>query len=134
MGTQRQADASMPAGILDDIAGGDPASGTAQVSAIFIGENKQPLPSGEEGELIDTAWIYYDDGTFEQYAEVGDKAVLFSKGGYLLSGGDFATEPADGVILTIHRTAKYADGELGEWDSTHDYDLGELDFLMVYPR
>ena len=37
--------------------------------------------------------------------------------------------------MTIHRTQKYQDGVgLTDYDSTHDYPVGGLDFIRVYPN
>ena len=45
--------------------------------------------------------------------------------------GDFATPKS---VLTLHRTQKYADGiGLVEYDSTHDYSMGKLGFIRIYP-
>ena len=46
------------------------------------------------------------------------------------SGGAFKKES----VLTLHRTKKYQDGTgLADYDSTHDYVIGELGFVRIYP-
>ena len=76
--------------------------------------------------------MYYDNGNFQQYAlmpKTGEE-LLFSTGDYVING-DFATPKS---ILKLHRTQKYADGiGLSEYDSTHDYTMGEQGFIRIYP-
>ena len=40
--------------------------------AVFAAPEAQPfpLPFGDEPDMLDTIWIFYGDGTFDQYAEV----------------------------------------------------------------
>ena len=83
-------------------------------------------------EYLPTIWLYYDDGTFEQYAVIdGVNDILFSRGDYSVTSDSFAND----YVLTIHRTQKYQDGTgLTDYDSTHDYVLGELGFIRIYSR
>ena len=100
--------------------------------AAFMQVDKQKLVrrDGSE-EYLPTMWFYYDDGSFQQYAILSDsEQVLFSSGEYSVTDDEFMNRS----VLTIHRTRKYQDGTgLAEYDSTHDYVIGELDFIRVYP-
>ena len=101
--------------------------------AAFMQVDKQKLvkQDGSE-EYLPTIWFYYDDGSFQQYAILKDKKqVLFSSGEYSITSADFANDS----VLTLHRTKKYQDGEgLADYDSTHDYTIGTLDFIRIYPN
>ena len=108
------------------------------VAAVFYGCDKQPyVESDGDQEMLDTWWVYYTNGTFEQFAIVEDvpakKVVLFSEGEYQLrEGSSFAYENAeDTYYITIHRTAKYSQGGLAPYDSVHDYELGALGFVRI---
>jgi len=104
------------------------------ITAVFMESNKQKLvmQDGTE-EYLPTIWIYYNNGTFEQFAVLPDgEDVLFSTGDYSLAGGGFADQSA---ILTLHRTQKYKDGVgLADYESIHDYEIGTLDFFRVFPK
>jgi len=109
-----------------------------KVAAVFYGCDKQPhLGLDGDQKLLDTWWIYYTNGTFEQFAIVDDdpakKVVLFSEGEYQLrEGSSFAYESAgEADFITIHRTKKYTQGGLTSYDSTHDYELGALGFARI---
>lgn len=100
--------------------------------AAYMQVNKQKLVKTDGGEeYLTTMWLYYDDGSFQQHAILSDGTdVLFSAGTYQINGS-FDVEKS---VLTLHRTQKYADGVgLAEYDSTHDYNIGELGFIRVYP-
>ena len=100
--------------------------------AAFMQVDKQKLvrTDGSE-EYLPTIWFYYNDGSFQQYAVVdGQNNVLFSCGDYSV------TDPAftEGAVLKIHRTQKYQDGTgLTDYNSTHEYVIGELGFIRVIP-
>ena len=103
-----------------------------ELAAAFMATNKQRLVrlDGSE-EYLSTMWFYYSDGTFCQYAFNGEEDMLFSSGDYTISGGGF---DVPGAVLRLHRTKKYQDGKgLADYDSTHDYTMGELDFMRIYP-
>ena len=108
------------------------------VSAVFSGVEKQPFTSSDRKEMmLDTIWIYYEDGSFEQYATLENEQVLFSMGTYELSeGADFVydkNEKAYGRI-TINRTKKLQqDMSLSDYESSHTYDLNFLGFTQIYP-
>ena len=108
-------------------------AGDRKITAAFLQADKQKLvrKDGTE-EYLPTMWFYYNDGTFCQFALLGGReTVLFSSGDYYVTGS-FAD---DSSVLTIHRDRKYADGVgLAPYDSTHDYVIGELDFLRIYPE
>ena len=100
--------------------------------AAFMQVDKQKLvrTDGSE-EYLTSIWFYYEDGSFEQYAICDGVDVLFSCGDYSVTDGVFV----DQSVLTIHRNRKYQDGiGLAEYDSTHDYVIGELDFIRIYPK
>ena len=71
------------------------------------------------------------NGTFQQYAVIdGEKDVLFSSGEYSVAE-EASTSKS---LITLHRTQKYQDGiGLADYDSTHEYVLGELGFIRVFP-
>ena len=104
-----------------------------ELEAVFMQAEKQKLVLEDGTEsYLSTIWMYYDNGSFQQYAlmpKTGEE-LLFSTGDYVING-DFATPKS---ILTLHRTQKYADGiGLSEYDSTHDYTMGEQGFIKIYP-
>lgn len=102
------------------------------IEAAFMQTDKQKLVREDGTEIyLSTMWFYYDDGSFRQYALTPeDEGVLFSTGDYSINGA--FDDPVS--ILTIHRTQKYADGiGLSAYDSMHDYVIGELDFLRIFP-
>lgn len=104
-----------------------------QLAAAFMQVDKQKLVRTDGSEAyLPTLWFYYDDGTFRQFAVMeGNENVLFSCGSYTVTDGMFTDES----VLTIHRTQKYQDGVgLADYDSTHDYRIGDLDFIRVYPK
>ena len=100
--------------------------------AAFMQVDKQKLvkKDGSE-EYLPTIWFYYNDGSFQQYAVIdGQEDVLFSCGDYSVTDDVFAPDS----VLTLHRTQKYQDGVgLSEYDSMHDYVVGELEFILIYP-
>ncbi len=104
------------------------------VSAIFQKEEAQKyIEDDEEAEFLDTIWIYYSDGTFEQYAMMDDTAVLFSSGTYAVVSGSFASLPeGEETSITIRRSSKYQNGEFAAYSSEHMYDLGTLGFDEIY--
>ena len=104
------------------------------VVAAFMQVDKQKLVKRDGSEtLLTTMWFYYEDGAFQQFAlSEGGEDILFSEGAYSVSNGSFVDKDS---VLTIHRTKKYQDGEgLAPYDSTHDYVIGELEFLRIYPE
>jgi hypothetical protein len=104
-----------------------------KLTAAFMQVNKQKLVKADGSEeYLPTIWFYYQDGSFEQHAIIdGQGDVVFSCGDYSITDPGF-TEKA---VLTIHRTMKYQDGiGLAEYDSTHDYVIGELDFIRIWPN
>ena len=104
-----------------------------EIAAAFLQADKQKLVK-EDGSTVylPTVWVYYSDGTFRQHALPGGReAILFSTGEYSVDG-DFSEKDS---VLTIHRNRKYMDGiGLADYDSTHDYVVGELDFIRIYPE
>ena len=86
--------------------------------------------------MLDTLWVYYSDGTFEQFAAIDDQLVLFSKGTYAFAeDGDFIYEvdETDHGDIIITRTHKYQAGAgLDAYESEHTYDLGTLGFDPLY--
>lgn len=106
------------------------------VSAIFVGIDKQP--SGGPDDLIDTIWIYYNDSTFEQYAEVDKEMLLFSQGNYHFeNNGNFVDGKKDSSKgqIVIDRNKKYQYGKgLLDYSSHHTYDLYALGFKCIWVR
>ncbi len=112
------------------------------VVTIFSGPEKQPFEKIDRNDekteniLVDTWWIYYDDLSFEQYAEINDKVELFSFGTYEYADGinftDGMEKGTQGKI-TINRIKKYKDGEgLIDHKTTHTYDLSTLGFSQLF--
>ncbi|WP_297698461.1 hypothetical protein [uncultured Fibrobacter sp.] len=104
-----------------------------EVVAAFMQADKQKLVKADSSvEMLTTMWFYYEDGTFEQYALIdNEQNVLFSSGDYSIKG-NFSTKNS---VLTIHRTKKYKDGKgLSDYESEHDYEIGALEFIKVYPE
>lgn len=109
----------------------DNARTDLQLVAAFMHVDKQKLVKADGSEeYLSTIWFYYNDGSFRQYAVVdGKEIVLFSCGDYSIASDAFENES----VLTIHRTRKYQDGTgLTDYDSTHDYVIGELGFIRIY--
>ena len=107
-------------------------NGGAGISGAFMRADGQKLAKADGSETyLPTLWLYFEDGSFRQYALLdGDETVLFSTGDYTLSGNFEETESS----LLIHRTQKYADGAgLSAYDSTHAYSIEELGYLCVWP-
>ena len=113
-----------------------------KIVTIFSGPDKQPFKEIDqddnetENERIDTWWIYYDDGSLEQYAEVHDKLELFSVGTYEFKdngGFNYQQDEEEHGVITINRTKKYQDGKgLVDYESSHDYDLSTLGFDQLF--
>ena len=106
---------------------------TDEVEVAFFGLDKQPFKDiNGVDTLIDTLWIYFKDGTFEQYANIGDEIVLFSTGTFETKiGKDYFFNLGD--ILTINRENKYKAG-IGldnNHNSTHDYEIDKIGFTKV---
>ena len=111
----------------------DNANPDQALVAAFMQVDKQKLVKTDGSEAyLPTIWFYYDDGSFRQFAVTErNENVLFSCGSYAVTDGVFT----DKSVLTIHRTQKYQDGNgLSDYDSTHDYRIGDLDFIRVYPK
>lgn len=100
------------------------------IVSIYAKENAQPY----DNDMLDTIWIYYSDGSFEQYAELDDAIELFSTGTYVLAeDDDFYIEEADEPLyITITRDQKFQNGKLSEYSSEHLYNLGTLGFDQLY--
>ena len=116
----------------------DPVKSGVTVESVFAGVERQPI-TDEDGDIIteeDTIWIYYSDGTFEQFVDLDGKTVLFSTGTYEFSeGGDFTYEEgaSSNGKITIVRNKKYQSGlGLAPYHSSHTFDLGTLGFTQVY--
>ena len=130
----------------------------ADVAAVFAGAEAQPAPAPEVPETpsapandaapenqpparqepgkLDTIWIFYTDGTFDQYAEIDNAFRYFSNGTYFFrDGGDFhiSTDGEEDLIV-INRTHKYSaeTKEIAEYESSHEYRLGTLGYRQIY--
>ena len=108
-----------------------------RVLAIFVAPDIQPYDE-EDGvqEKLDSIWVFYTDGTFEQFAEADDRVQLFSTGTHqMVDDADFIYEhpgKAGNGQITIHRTGKLTSGSIVDYDSEHTYDLGTLGFYPAY--
>lgn len=106
------------------------------VAAVFTKDDGQLyIEKDGDREYLDTMWVYYTDGTFEQYVEGDDdNLLLFSTGTYKLDGGDFVFDEGevDYGDITIERDKKYQNGKLSGYSSSHTYDLGSLGFVQLY--
>ena len=107
------------------------------VAAVFMGNDLQPLKKAD-GETLktDTVWIYYDDMTFDQFANVNGKMEGFSAGTYeFVNGDDFNYEGEDdnnGEII-IRRYLKYQDGKgVTDYSSEHTYVLETLGYHKAH--
>ena len=115
-----------------------------KVVTIFSGPKKQPFVENhsddededDKNEMIDTWWIFFDDGSFDQYAEVHDKPELFSAGSYEFSrGGDFyyKADEEDHGAVAINRISEYEDGVgLKNNESSQTYDLGTSGYDQLF--
>ena len=106
---------------------------TDEIEVAYFGLDLQPYKDiNGVDTLIDTLWIYFKDGTFEQYANTRDEVVLFSIGNYKTKvNNDFRFNKSD--IITINREAKYKAG-VGldnTHKSSHDYDIDKLNFVKA---
>ena len=109
---------------------------TDEIEVAYFGLDLQPYKDiNGVDTLIDTLWIYFKDGTFEQYANIGEEVVLFSIGNYKTKvNNDFRFNKSD--IITINREAKYKAG-VGldnTHKSSHDYDIDKLNFVKANIR
>ncbi len=108
-----------------------------RVEAMFAAPDIQPY-TGEDGdqEKLDCIWVFYTDGTFEQFAEADDRIVLFSTGTHQLEeNADYIYEhpgEAGNGQITIRRNRKFTSQGITDYDSEHTYDLGTLGFYPVY--
>lgn len=101
------------------------------IVSIYAKEDAQPYGSSEK---LDTIWVYYSDGTFEQFAELNDNIILFSTGEYKLKGcDDFYVDKNEGAVeIIVLRNQKFQNGKLSEYKSEHIYDPIELGFTQLY--
>jgi len=103
--------------------------------AVFYGDDKQPW-TGEDGQpkMLDTWWIYFSDGSFEQYAVLDNRVILFSQGVYELGMNSSFVYGKNGEgtdVITIRRTMKYTKDGLAPYESSHEYELGKLGFVRI---
>ena len=115
---------------------------TKHIVTVFSGPEKQPFEIIDQNDgkmentMVDTWWVYYDDSSFEQYAEINDKIELFSFGTYeFKDGGDYiySVDESDHGKITINRIKKYKDGEgLIDHKSSHTYDLNTLGYDQLF--
>ena len=108
------------------------------VAAVFAQKNNQPF-TRESGRIVnlDSIWIYFTDGTFDQFVLIDDLPVLFSQGNYRFENGGsfiFAPDAKDFGDIVISRTMKYdALKGLVPYESEHTYALNTLGFNQLYP-
>ena len=102
------------------------------ITGVFCRADGQKLTRADGSEdLLPTLWLYFDDGSFRQYALLeGRETVLFSTGDYRVN---CAFDEEDCTLL-LHRRQKYADGTgLAAYDSVHAYTVNALGYLRICP-
>ena len=104
---------------------------------MFAGHNKQPYEEADgDQEQVDAWWVFYSNGTFEEYAEIDDEIVAFSTGSYELEeGGDFNYEGKGEYpgVITINQTKKYIAGQgLTDFVSTHSFELASMGLTQLF--
>ena len=111
---------------------------TTKVVSVFLAGEAQPLKHTDDSdpEMIDSVWVYYDNDTFVQFAELNRTFEYFSEGTYSFgNGGSFviADDNKEGTI-TINRAKKHStqEGRMIEYISSHEYVLGTLGFRQLY--
>ena len=109
------------------------------IAQIYLGSKKQSYTNAKGVELmLNTVWVYYTDGSFEQYAVIKDRVELFSAGTYELGEGagfKLFDEPEANSTITINRNYKYVEGSgLQDYESSHTYQLGSIGFDSLYTR
>jgi len=108
-----------------------------KVVSVFAAGLAQPLQRADsEQEMIDTIWIYYDNGTFVQFAQIDHQFDYFSEGTYSFGNGGsfFIDESTKNGTITINRAKKHStmEGRITEYVSSHEYVLGTLGFRQLY--
>lgn len=110
---------------------------TANVEAVFVKDEGQMFVQ-ENGSIsmLDTAWVYYSNLTFEQYAIIDDEVKLFSQGTYRFEeGSDFDPSNSEKDLINITRSTKYnAQDGLQPYQSEHLYDLYNLGYTQILNR
>lgn len=110
---------------------------TANVEAVFVKDEGQMFVQ-ENGSIsmLDTAWVYYSNLTFEQYAIIDDEVKLFSQGTYRFEeGSDFDPSNSEKDMIYITRSTKYnAQDGLQPYQSEHLYDLYNLGYTQILNR
>ena len=104
----------------------------AGLSAAFIQSAGLELVQTDAGETrLPAVWLFYDDGSYEQYAAADDgKNVLFCTGDFIING---SFEDKD-AVLTIHRTQKYTDETGLTAEQSTDYvRIGDPGLARVFP-
>ena len=110
---------------------------TVNVEAVFVKDEGQMFVQ-ENGSIsmLDTAWVYYSNLTFEQYAIIDDEVILFSQGTYRFEeGSDFDPSNSEKDLIYITRSTKYnAQDGLQPYQSEHLYDLYNLGYTQILNR
>ena len=110
---------------------------TVNVEAVFVKDEGQMFVQ-ENGSIsmLDTAWVYYSNLTFEQYAIIDDEVKLFSQGTYRFEeGSDFDPSNSEKDLISITRSTKYnAQDGLQPYQSEHLYDLYNLGYTQILNR
>ena len=110
---------------------------TVNVEAVFVKDEGQMFVQ-ENGSIsmLDTAWVYYSNLTFEQYAIIDDEVILFSQGTYRFEeGSDFDPSNSEKDLINITRSTKYnAQNGLQPYQSEHLYDLYNLGYTQILNR
>ena len=112
-----------------------PSRAGVDVTAIFAVPEIQPyVGTGKKSRMIDTVWVYYTDGTFDQYADPDGKIVLFSRGAYKLGeAGTFLYERSNAAFrtITVRRSERYQKNGLAPFESTVVVEFGTLGLVRI---
>ena len=105
-----------------------------EVEAVFA-DNNAVIYEDENGVIsnLDAIWIYYADGTFEEYAFLKGEVVLYGSGTYAFDeAGDFHIVPLEKDNGTITLTWKESLG--GFADRSLTFDLGSTGLLCLFEK
>ena len=105
-----------------------------EVEAIFA-DDCAVIYTDEDGVIskLDAVWIYYSDGTFEEFAYLGEEVVPFGSGSYELSEtGDFHVLPFEEDYGTI--TMVWEDSLGGFKGETKTFNLGTMGCVCLYEK
>lgn len=103
-----------------------------KTAAVYYGIKKQPF----KGAMLSSYFIYFDDLSFIQIADLGEYAFTeFSKGTYLLTDeGGFPNQKTneDGIVLRRTHKLLNQDSGLETYDSMHCYKFGTMNYIPLF--